>query len=161
MYKVIKEYPNYAISESGTIINLKTKQIKSQYVGSTGYYMVSFSKCNKSKPNRVHRLLATAFIPNPNNKPHVNHKDGNKLNNCLTNLEWVTHKENMKHAFENGLANNTGVNNGMSKLTPAKVKHIKNSLIAGESQQKIANRMNVSRSCILKIHLGKTWAHIK
>jgi len=158
--KTINNFENYTITENGVIINEKTKHNKSWYIGSTGYYMVTLSKNNKQNPKRVHRLIAEMFIPNPYNKPHVNHKDGDKLNNNIKNLEWCTHLENMQHAFRTGLANNTGVNNGMAKLNPTRVKSIKHSLMKGESQQKIADRHGVSRSCILKIHLGKTWKHI-
>ena len=62
----------------------------------TGYVRVSIG--NKSK-GLVHRLVAETFIPNPNNKPMVNHIDGNKTNNHISNLEWVTNAENVKHAF--------------------------------------------------------------
>jgi len=158
--KKIKNYENYTITEKGVIINQKTNYNKSLYIGSTGYYMVTLSKNNKQNPKRVHRLIAEAYIPNPNNKPYVNHKNGIKTDNAISNLEWCTHDENMKHAFKTGLANNTGIKNGMAKLNPTKVKSIKHALIKGESQQKIADRFGVSRSCILKIHLGKTWKHI-
>lgn len=67
------------------------------------YLTVNLSKCGKIKPHMVHRLVADAFIPNPDNKPEVNHIDGNKKNNEVSNLEWVTHQENMKHASESGL----------------------------------------------------------
>lgn len=159
-FSKIKGHERYEISKCGVIRNCKNLKIKSQYVGSTGYYMVSFSYNNKSKPKRVHRLLADAFIANPKNKPQVNHINGIKTDNSLVNLEWCTPKENMDHAFKTGLANNTGVNNGMSKLNPTRVKSIKHALIKGESQQKIADRFGVSRSCILKIHLKKTWKHV-
>jgi hypothetical protein len=158
--ETIKNFEDYNINEKGVIITKKTGHNKSWYIGSTGYYMVSLSKNRKTVPQRVHRLIAINFIPNPENKPHVNHLDGDKLNNAISNLEWCTHLENMQHAFKTGLANNTGINNGMSKLNPTRVKSIKHSLMKGESQYKIAKRHGVSRSCILKIHLGKTWKHI-
>ena len=162
MYKTIKNHPKYEINENGIIRDKATLKIKSQYIGSTGYYMVSFSYNNKSKPQRVHRLLANTFISNPENKPEVNHKDGNKLNNNLTNLEWSTHKENMKHAFSNGLANNTGIKNGMSKLTEEQVKEIKRLLNEGKlSQYKIAKKIGgISRSAVMNIKNRNQWKHI-
>jgi len=72
----------------------------------------------KTKKKRLHRLLAINFIPNPKNKPQVNHIDGNKHNNSLSNLEWVTRGENIKHAYDNGLLRpKKGSLNGNSKLT--------------------------------------------
>lgn len=157
MFQELKEDNRFEISQSGIIRNAKTKAIKSQYVSSTGYYMISISKNNKSKPFRVHRLLANNFIDNQNDLKEVNHKDGNKLNNDLINLEWVSHFGNMQHAFSTGLANNTGVKNGMAKLDMDKVNEIKILLKNGVSQYKIAEKYNVSRSAILKINLNKTW----
>ena len=75
-----------------------------QTLNSHGYYCVTITlKNHKQKVVQVHRLIAQTFIPNPKNKPQVNHKDGNKLNNDVSNLEWVTVQENIVHAFENGL----------------------------------------------------------
>lgn len=69
----------------------------------TGYLAVSLCFNGNQKNTHVHRLIATYFIPNPYNLPQVNHKDGNKQNNNLDNLEWVTHKENIRHAVRTGL----------------------------------------------------------
>ena len=154
----IPGHPRYEISEDGTIRNRQNGKIKRQYIGSTGYYMVSFSYGNKSNPHRVHRLLALCFIPNPSKLPHINHIDGNKTNNDLENLQWVTHEDNMKHAFATGLVNNSGEKNGQAKLNPDKVREIKQLLAIGVSQQKIANSFSVSRSCIQGIKKQRLWA---
>ena len=93
---------------------VKEKILKT-HKSSNGYLLVFFKKNNKSKPFFVHRLVATAFIPNIENKPQVNHKDGNKQNNYLDNLEWATNCENMQHAWKHHL-----------------IKNIENMLIGGE-----------------------------
>jgi predicted XRE-type DNA-binding protein len=161
MFKTLKEDERFEISQLGIVRGIKKKNIKSQYIGSTGYYFVSISKNNRSRPFRVHRLLASAFIPNPNNYPEVNHKDGCKTNNSLENLEWVTHRQNMEHAFDTGLANNTGEKNGQSKLSASQVDEIKKHLLRGHlSQYKIAEMFGVSRSCVLGIKLGRLWKHV-
>lgn len=70
---------------------------------SKDYLTICLHRDDDSKECRIHRLVAQAFIPNPENKPQVNHKDGNKQNNCVDNLEWNTQSENMKHAYKLGL----------------------------------------------------------
>ena len=151
----LPKHPRYEINMDGIIRNAKTKAIKSQYVGSTGYYMISFSYHNKSHPHRVHRLLAITYIPNPENKAQINHINGNKLDYNLSNLEWCTEQENKKHAFDIGLINNTGENNGMSILKEYQVKRIKRLLLDGLTQQSIADKYGVSRSCILGIKINR------
>lgn len=104
MLKVILGYENrYFIDEHGTIKNKLGKILKPQ-INMGGYYQICLSKNNHKKYYTIHRLIAQAFIPNPENKPCINHIDGNKLNNNLNNLEWCTYSENNKHAWANGLA---------------------------------------------------------
>lgn len=86
----------------GTVVGNKFKECQ-VYYGQRGYAVVSPYLNGKQKIYSVHRLIAQAFIENPESKPAVNHKDGNKSNNELDNLEWVTHSENTKHAHANGL----------------------------------------------------------
>lgn len=103
MTKLITGFSNYSISEDGVITNIKTKTIKKPWLGKVGYYYIDLYSNNKSTKIAVHRLLAQAFIPNPDNKRTVNHIDGNKLNNKLDNLEWATQSENSQHAYDTGL----------------------------------------------------------
>lgn len=84
---------------------IKKGKILSISAGKNGYENVRLYKDKKAKNHSVHRLVAQAFIPNPEDKPQVNHKDRNPLNNDFTNLEWVTHKENAQHAVETGYHN--------------------------------------------------------
>lgn len=105
MYNFFKDYQ---INENGDVFNSLGQKIKT-FINSRGY--IGFSICykdastNKSRTKNflVHRLLAEAFIPNPENKPQVNHVDGDKTNFSLSNLEWVTASENCIHAIENKL----------------------------------------------------------
>lgn len=86
---------NYSINELGQIRNDLTGRTKTAYTNpANGYLTVDLYKDNKSQKVTVHRLLAEAFIPNPNNKPCIDHKDGNRQNNELSNLRWATFSEN-------------------------------------------------------------------
>ena len=91
---------------SVNLMNTKTATVPERILKfgvSQGYLAVTLAKDKINKKIRVHKLVASTFIPNPENKPHINHKDGNKHNNAVDNSEWITPKENTKHAFENGL----------------------------------------------------------
>lgn len=94
---------NYSISNDGIVKN-KTGKEKVLRERKDGYLEVQLYRDGIRSHKRVHRLVAEAFIPNPENKPDVNHKDGNKHNNSVDNLEWVNKSENMQHAYRTGLA---------------------------------------------------------
>lgn len=94
---------NIEITRSDNIkIKYKEKEIKS-FKDKDGYLCVSLMNNGKQKTYKIHRLIAETFIPNPNNLPCVNHKDGNKQNNCVSNLEWCSYSWNNKHAYANNL----------------------------------------------------------
>ena len=100
MRKQIKNYPNYFIYDNGDVYNSNTNKLLTGSISEHGYKYYRLSKDNKKQVYYAHRLVAEYFIDNPNNLPVVNHKDGNKLNNDITNLEWVTYSENTKHAYD-------------------------------------------------------------
>lgn len=113
--KIIADYPAYKITTDGrvltcfkpktSIITNEWRELKQVYDKSCGYMIVTLCKGNNQgrQNKRVHRLMMEAFKPNPNNYPHINHIDGNKLNNSLENLEWCTSKHNNQHAIAIGL----------------------------------------------------------
>ncbi len=90
------------IRKNGIVMNYERKE-KAINIKEHGYSYVTISKNNKSKSHLLHRMVAETFIPNPDNKPFVNHIDGNKQNNCISNLEWVTKQENQSHSEINGM----------------------------------------------------------
>lgn len=93
----------YRVSNFGNVMSLYRDKLLRPRRHSGGYMRVHLSKNGESKDFYIHRLVALEFIHNPENKPEVNHKDGNKDNNHVSNLEWSTHSENQKHSFDNGL----------------------------------------------------------
>lgn len=102
-WKVIDEYPNYSVSDFGNVRNNKRGKLLNPSRNTWGYYAVNLHKNGIGRRMTVHRLVAISFIPNPLNKKEVNHISGNKHDNSVKNLEWVTRSENMKHATANGL----------------------------------------------------------
>jgi hypothetical protein len=112
----------------------------------------------------IHRLVAAAFIPNPNDCPQVNHKDGCKHNNHVTNLEWVTNSENIKHAIVTGLHGGLpdpirGESHHSSKLTEHDVKQIRSEFQPGLGPM-LARKYNVTSRTIYLIVRGITWKHV-
>ena len=105
--KPLEEFPNYGVTTDGKVYNLKTHKQKKSRIGDQGYEFVTLYKNNKSKRRTVHRLVALQYIPNPDNLPEINHKDGNKLNNIVENLEWCDHSYNIQHVWDTGLLTNT------------------------------------------------------
>jgi len=108
IWKDIEGYPKYQISNLGRVKSLKMSEEKIMCLYNTrdGYHMAGLFNNPKLKSIKVHRLVAETFIPNPLNKRTVNHINGIKTDNRVTNLEWNTHKENMKHAYNNNIRNN-------------------------------------------------------
>jgi hypothetical protein len=95
-WRIISDFPNYSVSNFGNVMNYKTNKML-RLCNKSGYYNISLTNDNNYKTFKVHRLVAFAFIENIENKPEVNHKDKNKLNNNVTNLEWMTRTENNIH----------------------------------------------------------------
>ena len=99
--KQIKDFDNFIIYEDGTVVNTRTGNKRSPHLDKDGYLRVTLEKDGKTTTRFIHRLLAEAFIPNPENKETVNHKDENKINNSLDNLEWMTKAENDNYGTRN------------------------------------------------------------
>jgi hypothetical protein len=164
----IPGYDNhYIITGTGSIFgNRKVpfgrgiRELKTQ-VSNSGYEMVKLiSGAGKNKLHTIHRLVALTFIPNPHNKSFVNHKDGNKLNNCAENLEWVSPCENLKHAYDTGLMSHKGEKNSRAKLKNSDIPVIRDRIKSGEMLKTIANDYGVHYSIISGIMYGKIWMHV-
>jgi len=140
----------------------KTKElILKQTILKIGYLSVRFSFNSKTKGIYIHRLVAMAFIPNPENKAQVNHKDGNKLNNAIYNLEWVTHQENSIHAYDTGLNYSPkGEKHYKSKLTENQVLEIRKDC-KEKSLIFLAKKYNVHPATISDIKQNRKWKHLK
>lgn len=103
-YRDIDGFPNYQVSNYGNVRNTKSNKLKKPGYAKDNYLKVDLYKDSKRTTKKVHRLVADAFLPQDPQRPDINHKDGNRENNEVTNLERCTKSENMKHAYKTGLA---------------------------------------------------------
>lgn len=147
-------YNNFLINKEGKIKNVKTNHIYKHYINSKGYAVLTLplGKRGKVKAIRLHKALAETFIPNPNNYKIVHHKDENKSNYSLDNLEWTTSKLNTEYHLNELKKHTTFFNN--RKLTKEDVEFIKNN--KGKiSYKKLAKLFNVSSTTISNIMNNK------
>lgn len=140
-----KIHPNYSVSEEGEIRNDRTNKILKGDLNNKGYRRVRIS----GKTYFNHRSVALMFVPNPDNKPQVNHKDMNKLNNHYSNLEWMTNQENNNHSFDNGR---------VSSQTKISVSDLKDIIVALDNKtqtpKQLADKYGVKRVTIYSIKQG-------
>lgn len=154
----VKSLPREVDSGLGGIKRLKGRMLKAQ-TNPFGYQQLELSKGGVRKTHTIHRLVAEAFLLNPENLPAVNHIDGVKANNRASNLEWCTYGHNMKEAFRLGLQpTKKGEGHHRAKLTKAGVIDI---LKSDESIQILAERYRVSRAAIRDIRNRRRWAHVQ
>jgi len=149
----------YQVSNYGKVRRVGKKVTLKPDKNKQGYLTVRFSRFNKGKRERIARLVAKAFIPNPESKPQVNHIDGNKLNNLYTNLGWATPKENIWHAIKLGISScKSGVNHWGAKLNEKSVKQIKNLYKTGNySQRQLGKKFGVCQRNIFDVLKNNIW----
>lgn len=174
IWKDVKGYEGfYQVSNLGRVKSLggkigtckRKEKLRSISFTKDGYAKVRLLRNGEDKTMRVHRLVAEAFIPNPDNKGTVNHKDGNKQNNIVTNLEWVDRSEQMHHAYGLGLkTSRSGIYNSNAKLTEAQVREIKKIYVPQSKQfgtVALAEKYGVSNRVIGLIINNKSYKNVK
>ena len=167
----IEDCPEYFIREDGLVWSTKSsKFLKSNVLKANGYLALKLRVDGVVVPKTIHRLVAIYFIPNPELKATVNHKDGVRTNNSIDNLEWNTYSENNQHSWDilggdkrrsRTVLQVTGINNPSSKLTDQNVRDIRLEYSKGStSWRKLAIKYNVTKTTISSLLSGKTWGHI-
>ncbi len=168
-----KEIPGYNgryfISQEGQVWSTFRNCILSQHLDSGKKYLQSLLMRPDRKaglPRYIHKLVAFTWLENPPGEIGVkrgqyciNHKDGNKLNNCLSNLEWVKVEDNTKHAWQNGLNTQIGETSTSSVLSSVDVRNIRLRLINGEKPAHIAKEYGVNKQCVEKLRMYANWKH--
>lgn len=156
-WETIKDFNDYEVSTTGLIRNRHTQKVLTPSKLRNGYMNIKLYKDFKQRNLLLHRVIAIAFIPNPNNLKTVNHKDSNRANNVLENLEWLTQSNNVIHGYINGLHCTKGVKNGNSKLTVKKVLAIREDK---RSYPEIAIDYGIAPTTVGNIKNRYIWKHI-
>lgn len=145
-WETVKGFPNYMLSTEGRVMSKRTgKLLKPGYDKRDNNYIYSLSKNGKGWTFRLYRLVATHFIPNPENKPQINHINGDRMDSSLENLEWCNNSENMLHAFRTGLRTNL-------KLSPTQAEEIRKLHTSDKiSKAELGRRFNVRPETIARV----------
>lgn len=160
IWRDIPQFENYQISNFGRVYSKHKGDIKALEVNKKGYQAIRPYKKNVRKTFRIHRLVAELFIDNPENKPQVNHIDGNKLNNHYSNLEWCTNRENAIHAAKNKLFV-VGSRSPNSKLNEDDVKRMRDLYDNhGYGSTKLAKLFGINEKNAYNIVKRKAWKHV-
>ena len=168
-----KEIPGYDgryfISQEGQVWSTLTCRILSQHLDSSKNYpqsLLTHPARRTGVPRHIHKLVAFTWLGNPPGETGtkrgqycINHKDGNKLNNCADNLEWIKVEDNTKHAWQNGFNTQIGETSTSSVLSSAVVRNIRIRLINGEKPSHIARQYGVHKNCIEKLRMYANWKH--
>ncbi len=156
----------YQISNLGRIKSLrKTNGVQNRiiktHVDRDGYRVAGLTLNQKTINKRIARLIALAFIPNPSNLPLVNHKDGDKQNDSISNLEWCDFSYNTQHAYTNNLIDNVkGTRSHWAKLDELQARTILSLKDDHLSDSQIAKYFKVDTETVRKIHIGENWKHL-
>ncbi len=151
----------YQVSRSGQIFGLTRKRVLAHFVDESGYCRVNLYRDGQVRHHKVHRLVAAAFLGPIPEGYQINHKDGDKSNNAVSNLEAVTPKENVQHAEATGLKRSTkGEGSPRAKLTEAKVREMRRLHKEGFSASKLAKLYGVSQRMACLICSGRAWRHV-
>ena len=168
IWKEIKNYEMYEVSNLGNFRskfdrkeNEKYREIKGT-LSSSGYQNIFLTGKNGKKIScKAHRLVAEAFIENPEKKRTVNHKDGDKHNNVASNLEWATYQENSQHACDTGLnPRQSGEKNSMSKISEEECIQLIIDMLDGANNNELALKYNLHSRYISLIRGKKRWKHL-
>jgi|688.fasta_scaffold718333_2 hypothetical protein len=164
-WKKIQGFEDYSVSDMGRVRrdiggSGRTEGRILKPKSKNGYLSVVLYSKNGKKTERIHRLVAQAFIPNTHNKNVVNHKNANKSQNDVGNLEWNTDSENILHVYQNHLRSAAGEKNGRSKLTEFQILEIRRLKSEGYKYKELQEKFQVSLGRLSLIVNRKTWAHI-
>lgn len=150
----------YEVSNLGNIKSLRAGKVLKRIINNHGYCRVGLYSKNKYSQFQVHRLVAIHFIPNPENKPCINHKDSNKLNNHYSNLEWVTIAENIHHNMRVN-RHPHGETCGAAILTEKQVLSIREEYSTGRiGTRLLAKKLGISRGCLMGVIKRRNWKHV-
>lgn len=162
IWKQVKGFSNYEVSNFGNVRSVISKKLLHPYSSKLreGYCYISLQQNGKRKNYLLSQLIARHFIDNPLNKPQVNHKSGNKLDNSVSNLEWVTAKENIQHAIRNGWMAEPlyGSKSPAHKVDEKQVMEIRKLEKEGMRHKDIAKIYGLGVSTVTHIVNGTRWA---
>jgi len=151
-------FKDYCVDKSGKVYSLKSNRFLKPQQQRTGYYTVSLRNDTEVKTVSLHRVVALAFIENPEGKPQVNHINGDKSDNSVCNLEWMTPKENVQHAYDTGLARGT---RNPDRFLSDDVAHGVCILIQDSWRNKdIAESFGIPQQIVADIRWGKSYQEI-